>query len=329
MARRSRQLVAVLLALAACGSDDGGATGGPTPSATAVPPGGLSPEQAAQVLAKVGDRTITLGDYAATLERMNQLDRLRYQTDKRRLALLNELIDLELLASEARRLGLDREPAVQEAIRQVLREALLEDALRSLPKPNQIPASEVKAYYEAHRDDFVEPERRRVSAIVVYDAQSAAKVLAKVKEMKSPGDWGDLYYGWSIDQPLVRNTAAPPDLAGDLGIVAPPGHPEGGHPMVPEPVREAVFTLRVLGDVHPEAIAHEGKLYIARLTGKSQGHTRSLKEADRSIRLRILQEKRTTLETKLEAELKEEIPIQIDREALEKLRVEPAPSSSP
>src|SRR3954471_10633366 len=42
---------------------------------------GLSPEQAQQVLAQVGTRTITLGDYAAALERMDPFERMRYQTE--------------------------------------------------------------------------------------------------------------------------------------------------------------------------------------------------------------------------------------------------------
>ena len=46
--------------------------------------GALSPEQAAQVLAKVGTSTITLGDYVAALEHMDQFDRLRYQSPERR-----------------------------------------------------------------------------------------------------------------------------------------------------------------------------------------------------------------------------------------------------
>src|SRR4051812_48575274 len=45
---------------------------------------GLSPEQAARVVAKVGDRSITLGEFAKTLERMDQFDRLRYQSKDRR-----------------------------------------------------------------------------------------------------------------------------------------------------------------------------------------------------------------------------------------------------
>ena len=56
----------------------------------------LTPEQAGQVLARVGDRVITLGDYAAALERMDPFERMRYQTEDRRQALLDEMINVEL-----------------------------------------------------------------------------------------------------------------------------------------------------------------------------------------------------------------------------------------
>src|SRR5271165_3241911 len=65
----------------------------------------LTPEQAAKVLAKVGDSTITLGDYVAALEHMDQFDRLRYQSPERRKELLNEMINVKLLAGEARDKG--------------------------------------------------------------------------------------------------------------------------------------------------------------------------------------------------------------------------------
>src|SRR5687767_12286216 len=83
------------------GCDEGALPPGVADAGT--PPAGLTPEQAAQVVARVGERTITLGDFAAVLERMNQFDRLRYESKERRRELLQELIDVELLAAEARR----------------------------------------------------------------------------------------------------------------------------------------------------------------------------------------------------------------------------------
>src|SRR5580698_11506370 len=64
--------------------------------------GGLTPEQSSQVLARVGDRTLTVGHYVAALEHMDQFDRMRYQSTERRKELLGEMIDVMLLADEAR-----------------------------------------------------------------------------------------------------------------------------------------------------------------------------------------------------------------------------------
>jgi len=111
----------------------------------------LPAEEAAKVLARVGDRTITLGDYVAALEHMDQFDRLRYQSPERRKELLSEMINIELLAQEARDKGYDKDPQTQQEVRAVLRDALLKEARSTAAKPADIPSDEVKAYFDAHR----------------------------------------------------------------------------------------------------------------------------------------------------------------------------------
>src|SRR3982751_6687354 len=71
-------------------------TPSPAASVSVAPPGQLTPELARQVLVKVGDREITLGEYAETLERMDPFERLRYQSPDRRKLLLNEILQVEL-----------------------------------------------------------------------------------------------------------------------------------------------------------------------------------------------------------------------------------------
>src|SRR5580693_10040136 len=125
------------------------------PSASTLAPvdggvgiGTLSPEEASQVLAHVGDRTITLGDYVAALQHMDQFDRVRYSAPARRRELLDEMIDVMLLADEAREKGYDKDPATQQEIREILRDALLRKAREGVPGPNEVPESEVQAYFE-------------------------------------------------------------------------------------------------------------------------------------------------------------------------------------
>jgi parvulin-like peptidyl-prolyl isomerase len=298
-----------------------GDSGKSQPTDAGTPVGGLTPEQAARVVAKVGDRTITLGDYAEVLDRMDGFDRLRYQTSERRRELLDELIDVELMAIEAKRRGLDKKPSTEEAVRQILRDALLAEARLSLPTPTDIPVEEVRAYYEKNRDAYREPERRRVSAIVVDDEAKAKTVLEAAREKKDATSWGKLFFEHSLTAAKEKAGNVPLDLAGDLGIVGPPDDAKGKNPRVPDAVQRAVFSLAAIGDVHGEVVPAEGKFYVVRLNGRTAAHERTFEEAERSIRVLLLQQKQRELEEKLEQELRQKHKVEIDEAALAKVRV--------
>jgi peptidyl-prolyl cis-trans isomerase C len=286
-------------------SGDAGASG----------PAGLTGEQAARVLAKVGERTITLGDYAATLERMDQFDRLRYQSAERRKELLEELIDAELLADDARKQKLDQRPETQQAIRQILRDAVLADARKGLPPPANFTAAEVRGYYEAHPNDFQDPERRRVSHILFKDRDAAAKVLPTARKA-SAREWGELYMKHSLDAARKGTPSPPLELAGDLGLVGPPGEPRGDNPRVPAAVRAAVFELTNVGEVAGRVVADTDGFHLVRMVGKSDARKRTLPEADRAIRVALLQAQLAERERELESELRKESPVVIDEQAL-------------
>lgn len=170
----------------------------------------LSAEQRSRVLARVGERTITLGDYVSALDRMDHFERLRYQTPERRKQLLDEMINVELLAREAERRGLDQQPETQAHITQLLREELVSELRRQQPKVEELPASEVKRYYDDHPDEFQDPERRRVAVIATASAAQAKKNLAAVAG-KSAKTWGK----------VARESGAaggvPLEFEGDLG----------------------------------------------------------------------------------------------------------------
>jgi peptidyl-prolyl cis-trans isomerase C len=305
----------------------------PPPPEAGPPAAGLSQEQAARVVAKIGDRTITLGDFAATLERMDQFDRLRYQTKERRRELLDEMINVELLAAEARRLGLDKQPETQDAIRQILREAMVAKARKGLPAPADIPAAEVRSYYEANQDKFDEPERRRVAAIVLSDKKAAEKVLEEAVKVTTPAAWGELFEKHSTTAPKTKTPVTPVELAGDLGVVGPPEDARGKNQKVPEPVRAAVFKIDNVGAVHDKVVEADGKFFIIRMNGITAAHKRSLQEADRSIRVLLLQQKMQDQEKAFEAELRKKFPVEINEAALGKVElpanVKPLESSAP
>jgi peptidyl-prolyl cis-trans isomerase C len=278
----------------------------------------LAPDQAGRVLAKVGDRTITLGDYAAALEHMDPFDRLRYESAERRKALLGEMIDVMLLADEARERGYDKDPVTQQEIREILRDAVLKQARAALPRPSEIPEDEVRAYYEAHRADFRDPERRRVSAVVLTSETAAASVIEALN--KNPAAWGDLVRTRSVDPQSKADV--PPELAGDLGFVSPPGDPRGTSPRIPAEVRVTVFELENVGDVALRPVRAEGKVYVVKLAGKTAPQDRTLQDAERSVRVKLAQDRINARQAELLAELRKQYPVQIDDAALAAVKVE-------
>jgi parvulin-like peptidyl-prolyl isomerase len=298
----------------------------PSASASSAARTGLTPELAGRVLAKVGNHEITLGEYAATLERMDPFERLRYQSPDRRKQLLDELIDLELLAGEARRRGLDQKPETQERVRQMLRDELLAEVRASVPTPNDISEADARRYYDAHRDDFREPERRRVAHIALASESQAKAVLEKAL-VASPAEWGKLVETKSKD--ARGKTSSPPELAGDLGIVGPPGHPRGENPNVPEPLRAAVFEIEKLGGVLPRVVAAAGSFHVLRMTGKTDARDRTFADAQRSIRVALVQERIRSREAELELELKKKYPVTIDEAQLAKIPVPAASVQAP
>jgi DNA-directed RNA polymerase subunit F len=318
-----RRLVSILLcaiALCSCKScDNGGAT---TADAGQPQQTTLTNEQAAQPLAKVGDTTITLGDFAAALEHMDQFDRLRYQSPERRKELLEEMITVELLAQEATAKGYDKDPLAQQELRAILRDAMLAEARKGAPAPQDVPASEVRAYFDEHRADYNDPERRRVSAIVLRDDTTARDALSSALKSPGPTQWGEIVRAKSIDPQARANV--PIDLAGDLGIVSPPGDKRGENTRVPDEVRIAVFQIGTVGDVYDKVVPAGGKFYVVRLSQKLPPHERTFEEAERSIRVKLAQDKLRAKENELLAELKKSVKVEVDEGALATVKTDTA-----
>jgi len=295
-------------------------------SASAAPPGKLTPELAAQVLAKIGDRTITLGEYAETLERMDPFERLRYQSPDRRKQLLNEIIQVELLAEEAKRRGLDKLPETQERVRQMLRDELLRDLRQSVAGPADIPEAEVRTYFDSHHDEFKEPERRRVAHLLLATEAQAKAALQKALGA-SAADWGKLVSQVSLDKAPPSSGPAPTELAGDLGIVGPPGHPRGANPRVPEALRAAVFEIDKLGGVLDRVVVESGHYHVVRMTGRTEARDRSYQDSERTIRVALVQQRIHAREAELEQELKKRFPVSVDDDALNQVKVPEADGS--
>jgi parvulin-like peptidyl-prolyl isomerase len=287
-------------------------TGQPSPDAAASV-GGLTPEQAQKTLAKFGDHVITLGDFARVLAEMPEYERLRYQSLERRKELLRSMIDVQLLADEAKRQGLDKDPAVQEETRQILVGWMRGKLLAEVPQASTIPEADVKAYYAAHQDLFREPERRRLAQIVTRDEATAKKAAEEAKSAGASG-WGALVKKYSDDKPGPNEA---PELSGDLGYAtaATDGPGTTSAKLVPE-VRAAGFGLKEVGAVSDAVKDAAGTFHVVRLLAKQDARAQTLQDVDRTIRVRIVQEKRAEREKQLLDETRKSVKVEIDEAAL-------------
>ena len=87
----------------------------------------LSAAEQVELIARVGDRTITLRDLERRLNEQPPFLRTLYGNSQRKIGLLIEWVRIHLMANEAIRLGFENHRIVQEQTNAALVRALLED----------------------------------------------------------------------------------------------------------------------------------------------------------------------------------------------------------
>jgi peptidyl-prolyl cis-trans isomerase C len=125
------------------------------------------------VVARIGETTYSLADIRQRLARLEAP--YRYAAERRLPEYMKDFLQREVLAREARRRALDREPAVraevEDAIQTILIRVLFKQvAAQAMPSPE-----EVQAYYRAHEAEFSVPEQVEVDqAMVPTEAEAVA-----------------------------------------------------------------------------------------------------------------------------------------------------------
>lgn len=281
---------------------------------------GLTAEQASEVLVTVGDKPITLGEFADELAAQPPNLRARFSTPERRREFLDSMVRFELLAQEAERRGLDEDPEVLRTRDQLLIQHMMRDLFEAEMNPDSIDEEAVTAYYEAHIDEFRMPAQRRGSVIVTSSEAEAARLLASFADLENTEE------GAFVEAALAQADEARAARRGDIGFVSNDGTQQG-EAYVPEAVGAALFELESLGDVAPEVIAvdtadGETEYWIVRLTGRREALERSVDDAERSIRQRLWAAERDAAIEELTTRLREASDVEINQDALGHVRVE-------
>ncbi len=278
-------------------------------------PDGLTPEQAAKVVAKVGNRTISVGDVTRHINRLSPYIRRRWAAPEKRRELLEKLIRVELLSQEAERLGLVNEPEVQRTVKQVMVRLMIKNDLEKELFPSKIEESVLKEEYEKESDKYHRSAQVRASHIVLKARAEAEKLLADLKDHAN-----DTRYFRQKARELSKDDESK-SRGGDIGYFSKPPERRDDEPKIPVPVKEAVWKLKNVGDISDEIAKTEKGFHIVKLTNKRAEMNRSFESVKRMIENRLLRIKRKEAMDKFIVDLRNKAKIEIFKENLAKLKI--------
>jgi len=299
-------LIALVAAAPACRTSEADGRGqGEGAGKAAVAPGDLS-----ATLAVMDGVVITVKDLQDAINRQSPYVRSRFKSREEKRQFLDNMVRFEVLAAEATRRGLDRDPEVVQTMKSAMITKLLKQELEAGIEPDDVPEAEVKAFFEANRAEYERPEEVRVSAVILKDRRRAEEVArqAKGEQGRSNKGFRELVARHSVDEETALR-------GGDLRYF------HRGSKEVPAEVVEAAFALERTGDV-AGPIAAGGRFYVIKQTGRRKAVSKTYEQVARQIRAELFEKKREAAQKQFVEGLRARAKIELHEENLAKVKVE-------
>ena len=287
-----------------------------------------APKKSSAVVAKGKGITITADEFKARLDEQSPFIRARYSSLDRKKEFLDNLIRFEVLAKEAERQGLNKDPDVLSTLKKIMVQKLVQKNFQDsgATPTGDVPEAELQKYFDDHKDEYNRPRRVRVAAIVWNAPQGsperakklalAQKALAKLKveEKKNTLAFAQIVSEFSEDQ-------ATKPLQGDLQFKS----QEELAKVYSKEVAEAAFKLKA-GETSPVVQAPQG-VYLLKYTGEQPELVRTYDQVKAQIANRLHREKKTKEFDEWLKKLRDGAEVKTDDKALEAIEVTPAPAA--
>ncbi len=282
--------------------------------------GGPKDSKSGPAVAKGDGITITAGEFKARLDEQSPFIRSRYTTLERKKEFLDNLVRFEVLAKEADRQGLAKDPDVQLTLRKIMVQKLVQKNFQDQDGAKDVPEAELTKYYDDHKSDYSRPKRVRLSAIVLAapagspdrakKAKLAKEALARVKaeEKKNP-----LAFQQAVTQ--YSDDAASKAAGGDLQFKS----QEELTKAFSKELADGVFALKV-GDTSNVIETPQG-FYVVKVTGQQEELNRTLDQVKPQIASKLYREKKTKEFDEWLKRLKDEAKVTVDEKALDEVQV--------
>ncbi|NOY83118.1 MAG: hypothetical protein GXP31_19150 [Kiritimatiellaeota bacterium] len=283
------------------------------------------------ILATFDGGRVSVAEIQAEIDRRaaSSYFRRRLQTPDGRRQFVEGIVRSRVLAAEARKRGLDKDPQVRARIDAILA-AELERRLRQERAPLAVSDDEARKYYDTHKTEFERPERKRLTQIFLKlpanasEKEKTAKLTAAreiLDELKKAGPDKQAAVFAKLaatrsDDPLGRR------YRGMYGYVSAGMKPSARYP---QEVIDTVAKLTKPGQISDLVRAPDG-LHILRLERVIPARKQTFEQALTIIKARLRSRRISDIRL-LAADIFKKAGLKINDEALAALRV-PAPPSA-
>jgi peptidyl-prolyl cis-trans isomerase C len=290
-------------ALVAC---DGDSSSGD--KASSMKPGAGEPMDIGEVLATVNGTKIGSTDFEQAAARKSPAEGDTLSDEEKR-EVLDRLIDEELLYQEALEQGLDKDPKVKK----VMVNTLLRQEVYGSVRNSDFSDEELQAYYEAHMDEFIVPEKVQVRRILIKSGderpEDEARSLAEDLQGQiaaNPGKFKDIATKNSED-PYRRR-------GGDVGFV-----PRSGKPGLDQSIVDKAFEMDV--EAVSEVFQTDEGFNIIMVANRRERVERTYQQMKGSVLRKVKNEKLAEMYEQYTSNLLEKGATTVDEENLTAVEV--------
>ena len=269
----------------------------------------------AEVVATFADDALTLSDFRSTWESLPAAQQTIHGDAEGRRALVQRMVDFELLAREAARRDLHHDPRILGATKRLMVNRLLE--LERERAAATVTEADLQSWYEAHLTDFRRPAEVQVSHLFLsHSGGTPSEALqARMEALSEASRALGLHDAEGFARLVAQHSEDlhSRSIGGDLRFRS---HAELSQRFGPA-MADAAFDLRVPGE-RSSWIHGERGLHLLRLTARRPALALSLEQPETRERVRraVQRDRERRAEAALLASLVEKAGVQVDASKL-------------
>jgi peptidyl-prolyl cis-trans isomerase C len=244
------------------------------------------------MVARVGDRIISGKQIDKFLENLPPQVSSRYGAARIRREIADGFVNMEMMAWEARKRGIDKREDVKLKMDLIVDQSLARELEEDLRKGITVSDSDTKKYYDEHQDRYGARTNVFARQIMLASEPEAKSVADKLKK---GGNFGDLAKQFSKDQETASR-------GGEIGLVTPG--------KLDPALEKAVFSLKE-GETSPIVKTAKG-FYLLKADRVASSKEKPYDEVKKSIENLIVREKVKKAVSDLKEEVRKKAKVEVN-----------------